>query len=101
MRVYIADRGTRFQPPQEQVPALWDEFAEWRNRWRNKMETFQFFTDGNGGFCIANLADETELQKMVIDYPFTQFDELEVRVIADGDASLKQWREALKQMAIR
>jgi len=98
MRVFVSDRGPRFQPPPEQLPALWGQFAEWRDRWRDKMESFEFFTDGKGGFCVANVADESELQQMMIEYPFTQFDEVEVRVIADGDASLKQWRQGLEQM---
>ncbi len=98
MRVYISDRGTRFQPPLEQLPALWEQFAEWRERWRDKMEAFEFFADSNGGFAVANVADESELQQMMIEYPFTQFDEMEVHVIVDGDAALEQWRKGIEQM---
>ncbi len=84
MRAYISDRGTRFQPPLEQLPALWEQFAEWRERWRDKMEAFEFFADSNGGFAVVNVADETELQQMVIENPITQFDEIEVRAVVSG-----------------
>jgi hypothetical protein len=101
MRVFISDRGPRFQPPPEQINGLWNQFAEWRQRWRDKMECFEFFVDGNGGFAIVNVADENELQQMMIEYPFAQFDEMEVRPIRDGDASLENWRHAIEQQMAR
>ena len=46
MRVCVIDRGSRFPTPPEQTPALWEAFRQWRERWRDKMESFEFFADG-------------------------------------------------------
>ncbi len=97
MRALIVDRGPRFQTPPEHLLALWDEFAQWRNRWREKMESFQFFVAGWGGFAVVDVTDETELQKMILEYPFSSFSELDVRPIMDGDEALKLWRATLQQ----
>ena len=78
---------------------MWEQFTQWRDRWRERMESFEFFPEG-GGFAVVNVADEAELQRMTIEYPFSQHNELEVRPIIDGDASLETWRTVLeKRMA--
>jgi hypothetical protein len=99
MRFAVIDRGPRFQVPLEQFPTMWEAFAAWRDRYRDKMESFEFFIGGGGGFGVVNVADERELQQMLIEYPFTMYSEIEVRPIADGDASLRQWGEVLQAMA--
>ncbi len=99
MRFVVIDRGARFQPPPEQMPAIWEQFVGWRDRHRDKMESFEFFVGGGGGFGVVNVDTEFELQQMLIEYPFNLFDDVEVRAIADGDASLKQWGEAIQAMA--
>jgi hypothetical protein len=99
MRFAIIDRGARFQLPQEQMPALWEQFNGWRERYRDRMESFEFFIGEGGGFGVVNVESEAELQQMMIEYPFLFFDNVEVKAIADGDASLKQWGEAIQAMA--
>ena len=99
MRVCVIDRGSRFPIPPEQMPVLWERFTEWRERWRDKMESFEFFADGNGGFGVVNAADENEVQQMMLEYPFSVFDEVELRIVVDGDVSLGRWGEAIRQMA--
>jgi hypothetical protein len=99
MRVCIIDRGGRFPIPPEQMPALWEEFTQWRERWREKMESFEFFADGNGGFGVVNLSDEHELQQMMLEYPFSFLDDVEVRIVVDGDVSLGRWGQAIEQMS--
>lgn len=99
MRVCIIDRGPRFPVPPEQMPPMWEQFTQWRERWRGKMESFEFFADGEGGFGVVNVADENELQQMMIEYPFGIFDKVELRVVIDGDVSLKRWGEAIQQLA--
>jgi hypothetical protein len=81
------------------MPAIFKAFAEWRDRWRDKSESFEFFADGTGGFGVVNVADENELQQLIMEYPFALFDDIESHVIVDGDASLQQWIAAAEQMA--
>ena len=99
MRVCVIDRGPRFPVPPEQMPAIWEQFIQWRERWREKMESFEFFADGEGGFGVMNVADENELQQMMIEYPFSMLDNVELRIVVDGDVSLERFRQAIEQMA--
>jgi hypothetical protein len=48
MRVCIIDRGPRFLIPLEEMPAMWEQFTQWRERWTPKMESSEFFADGEG-----------------------------------------------------
>jgi hypothetical protein len=77
--------------------ATWDQFRQWRERWRGKMESFEFFVDGNGGFGVVNVSDEHELQQMMLEYPFSLYDNVELRVVVDGDVSLERWGSAIQQ----
>jgi hypothetical protein len=63
------------------------------------MESFEFFVDGDGGVGVVNVADEHELQQMMIEYPFSFVDNVELRIVVDGDLSLERWGEAIRQMA--
>jgi hypothetical protein len=63
------------------------------------MESFEFFADGDGGFGVVNVADEHELQQMMIEYPFSLLDNVELRIVVDGDVSLERFRQAIEQMA--
>jgi hypothetical protein len=61
------------------------------------MESFEFFVDGNGGFGVVNVSDEHELQQMMLEYPFSLYDNVELRVVVDGDVSLERWGSAIQQ----
>jgi hypothetical protein len=52
-----------------------------------------------GGFGVVNVADENEMQQIMLEYPFALLDKVELRVVVDGDVSLKRWGEAIQQMA--
>jgi hypothetical protein len=77
-----------------------EQFAAWRDGYRDRMESFEFFIRG-GGFGIVNFADEAELRQMMLEYPFFITGKVEVHVIMDGDEALRQTREALARMAAR
>jgi hypothetical protein len=96
MRVCVIDRGARFPIPPEQMPVLWQQFRDWRERWRGKMESFEFFAD-DGGFGVVNVTDEHELQQMMLEYPFSFLDHVELRIVIDGDVSLDRWGQAIEQ----
>jgi hypothetical protein len=97
MRVFILVEPKFFVPP-DMFPDLLEGFAEWRERYRDRMESFEFFAGGGGGFGVFNVADEATLNQMVIEYPFTPFSELTSRPILDGDTALNQWRQVMQQM---
>jgi hypothetical protein len=98
MRVCVIDHGARFPVPPEQMPAVWEQFKQWRERWKAKMESFEFFAD-EGGFGVVNVADENELQQMRLEYPFSIYHKVELRIVVDGDASLERWGQAIQEMA--
>ncbi len=92
MRFLVIDRGPRFLVPPEQLPALLQAFADWRERYRSTTEVFEFFADGSGGFGIYNAPDEATLLQGLLDFPFRPFDDIEVRPILDGDKGLAQFQ---------
>ena len=98
MRVCVIDRGSKFPVPPEQMPAMMDQFVEWRERWRPKMESFDWFVDG-GGCGVVNVDDEAELHQMMLEYPFAFVDDVEMKPVVDGDRALAQAREAMRALA--
>jgi muconolactone delta-isomerase len=97
VRVLVVSRPQFFVPP-DQFPVLFDAFADWRERYRGSMESFEFFAGGGGGFGVINVPDEAALNQMMLEYPFLPFSDIEVRPLLDGDAALGQWRQAMQQM---
>jgi muconolactone delta-isomerase len=70
----------------------------WREAHRERMEAFEFFAGGGGGFGIFNVPDEATLNRIMVEYPLTPYSELTVRPILDGDTALGQWREIMREM---
>jgi hypothetical protein len=93
MRVLVLDRGPKFPLPPEQFGPMLDAFAEWRERHRSKMESFEWFINA-GGFGVVEVADERELQTIMLEFPFAFTDDIEVHPIIDGDTALAATREA-------
>jgi hypothetical protein len=77
---------------------MFARFADWRERHRSKMESFEWFING-GGFGVVDVADESELYRMMLEFPFAFTDEIEVHPVANGDHALQTTREALAAMA--
>ncbi len=97
MRVFILVEPKFFVPP-DMFPDLLEGFADWRERYKDRMESFEFFAGGGGGFGVLNVADEATLNQIMVEYPFTPFSELTSRPILDGDTALNQWRQVMQQM---
>src|SRR5919107_5588103 len=91
MRVFVLVEPKFFAPP-EVFPALMEGFAAWRDAHRERMEAFEFFAGGGGGFGIFNVPDEATLNRIMVEYPLTPYSEITVRPILDGDTALGQWR---------
>lgn len=88
----------QFAVPPEQFPALIQSFVAWREKYRNRMEAFEFFAGSAGGFGILNVADEGTLNQIMMEYAFSPYSHIQVRPILDGDAALAQWQQAVQQM---
>ncbi len=86
-----------FPIPPEMFPGLLDAFADWRQRHRHSMESFEFFAGGGGGFAVINVPDEAALNRMMVEYPFTPYSDISVRPLLDGDTALGQWREVMRE----
>src|SRR5215217_6188671 len=97
MRVFVLVEPKFFAPP-EVFPVLMEGFAAWRDAHRQRMEAFEFFAGGGGGFGIFNVPDEATLNRIMVEYPLTPYSEVTVRPILDGDAALGQWREIMREM---
>ena len=97
MRVLVLVKD-KYPTPPDQFPSMLDAFADWRERYRDSMETFEFFAGSSGGFGILNVPDEETLNRLMTEYPFFLFSEISVHPILDGDVALRQVREIMQQM---
>ena len=96
MRVFVLVEPKFFASP-EVFPTLMEGFAVWRDAHRERMEAFEFFAGGGGGFGIFNVPDEAALDRIMFQYPFFLYSEITVRPILDGDTALGQWREIISE----
>jgi hypothetical protein len=87
----------KFPAPPEIVPALIDAAEAWQQRYDDKFEAFGLFP-GGGGFGIADVADEAELHRIILENPFTPFSDYAIRVVVDAPTGWKQAREAFAAM---
>ncbi len=98
MRTFILSRPGPTPPPPEMMPALLQAFKAWRGRWRPKMENFEFFAVGGGGWGVLNTADEKELSQAMMEYPFAPFSVIEALPTVDGDEALDRVIQTMDQM---
>jgi hypothetical protein len=84
--------------PPEQLPSIMERFAEWREQYRDHLQSFEFFAGSSGGFMVINVADEVMLNQLMAEYPFLNYLDIEVRPIIDGDTALAQWWQVMRQM---
>lgn len=94
MRVLVIARP-QFPLPPDQAVGLFQGFAAWRERYRDRMETFFFFAGGGGGGGILNVTDEAELNQIMLEWPLLTFSAVDYRPILDGDIALRQWQVLL------
>jgi hypothetical protein len=98
MRALILAR-TRNPVPMELAGMMAEGFKQWRNQHRDWLEYFAWFTSGNGGCAIANVANETELFQMMVSWPLQPFSEVETHTLVDGDEALAFWAEMIHSMS--
>lgn len=94
---FLVIATAKFPAPPEIVPGLIDAAEEWQKRYTDKFETFGLFP-GGGGFGIADVSDEADLHRIILENPFTPFSEYEIKVIVDAPTAWRQAREAFASM---
>ncbi len=97
MRFVVHTRLISAVPP-EQLPSIMERFAEWRERYRDHMESFEFYAGGGGGFMVIDVSNEVELNQMMSEYPFMAYLDVDTHPIIDGDTGLNQWWQVMRQM---
>jgi hypothetical protein len=88
----------KFQIPPDQLPGIVDGAIAWHERYQDKFDAFGTFP-GGGGFGVVNVEDETELNQMIIEMPFSWFSDIQVRPFVAGAAGLQQVKQAVDAMA--
>ena len=84
--------------PPEQLPSIMERFAEWREQYRDRIESFEFYAGGSGGFMVVDVPNEVELNQMMSEYPLVAYLKIDVHPIIDGDTGLNQWWQVMRQM---
>jgi hypothetical protein len=98
MRTLVTSKPGPAAPPPEMMPTLLQAFKEWRNRWRPKMESFEFFSAGNAGWGVFNTADDMELAQAMMEYPFGPYSYVEAIPTVNGDEALDRLIETTNTM---
>ena len=98
MRTLIFSKPGPTPPPMEMMPGLLQAFKAWRAKWRPKMESFEFFAVGAGGWGVFNTPDEKELSQAMIEYPFGPWSLTEALPTVNGDEALDRVIETMNQM---
>ena len=98
MRALVIVEPGPIGPPPEAVLGILDAFKAWRDRWRPKMESFEFFAGRGGGWGVFNTDDEEELSQAMMEFPFAPFSSLQCYPTVDGDKALQRSRDTTAAM---
>jgi hypothetical protein len=88
----------KFQIPPDQLSSIVEGAIEWQERHQDKLSAFGSFP-GGGGFGIVEVADEAELNQLIIEMPFSWFSDVQVRPFVEGVTGLQQLKQAVDAMA--
>ena len=99
MRFLVVSEPSPTPPPMEMFPMLLQAFKGWREKWRPKMEAFEFFAGrSGGGWGVVNVADEKELSQFMIEYPWGPFSSTQCHPTTNGDEALERLIAQSQQM---
>jgi len=98
MRTLVIVEPGPVGPPPEVLPMVLDAMSAWRDRWRSKMEQFEFFAGRGGGWGVFNCADDTEFSQAMMEFPFAPFSVISVHPTVAGDDALERLKQTTKQM---
>jgi hypothetical protein len=96
MRFLLVSRPA-FPIPPDQFPVLVEGFRAWWDRYHDRWEG-GFFAGGPGGGGVATVADEVEYHRMMAEWPFTPFSQLESYPLVDVETALDMWQEIMQAM---
>jgi hypothetical protein len=97
MRALVIVEPGPVGPPPDQLLGLLQAFAAWRDKWRGRMEMFEFFAGRGGGWGLFD-ADDLELSQAMMEFPFTPFSSIQVHPTVDGDDALARLTQTTKEM---
>jgi hypothetical protein len=98
MRTLVIAEAGPVSPPPEATLMILEAFKAWRDKWRSKMEMFEFFAGRGGGWGVLNTADEVELSQMMNEFPLAPFSVVQVHPTVNGDEALARATETVKEM---
>ena len=87
----------RFPISPEQVTPMFHGFAAWWNFYRANWENGYFFAGNAGGFGVANVPDEATFHRMMIEWPFAPYFDLDARPVLGVDEALALWLDAAQE----
>ena len=96
MRALVIVEPGPIGPPPDMLLGVIEAFKGWRDRWRPKMEAFEFFPEG-GGWGVLNCSD-VEVSQAMMEFPFAPFSKITVRITVDGDDALTRMAATMQQM---
>ena len=64
--------------PPEQLPSIMERFAEWREQYRDHLQSVEFFAGSPGAVMVINAPDEVVLNQVMTEYPFVNYVDIEV-----------------------
>lgn len=72
--------------------------VEWLKKYSKRFSTFEFFV-GGGGVAVADFDDASELNRVVLEMPFTQFTDVEITPVVDPSVATARYGETFAAMA--
>jgi hypothetical protein len=96
MRALVIGRP-KFQIPPEQMQDVVQGAIDWYGRYEDRFTAFGTFPAG-GGFGVVEVADEEELNRMILEMPFAMFSDITVEPFVEGDKGFRMFQEAMATM---
>jgi muconolactone delta-isomerase len=91
MKVAVIARP-KHAPPPERLTEIRAAMAAWTEKYAPQMETLYFFAAG-GGLGILDVADSSDLHRMMLEFPFTAYSDIEVRAVVEPQTALRTVQE--------
>jgi hypothetical protein len=86
----------RHPVPPEMLPTMLEGTKQWIDRHGDKFETLWWFAQG-GGIGILEVADETELMRLMAEHPFTAYCDVETHAVVEPRTGVDQYSQVLAE----